>query len=215
MTVRRVILCRHGRTTHNHAGMWQGQLDTELDDTGRVQARQAGEALRRMVGEGDQVVVLTSDLRRASETAAFLAQDLGVAVSLDERLREIDVGRWQGLTRAEIVAAGMGESLDRWLRGEEDVPAGEGERRSEAGQRGSCAVREHVDSLTEGTLVVVSHGAILRATALALLGMPMVGGRWLGALRNCHWAELAPGEPTWRMLAYNVGAEPGAAPSAW
>jgi probable phosphoglycerate mutase len=187
-----------------------------LDDVGREQARTAAGVLAAWLGGRDGVTVVSSDLLRASETAGLLADRLGVEVQLDKRLREIDVGRWQGLSRAAIVAAGMGAELDLWFQDDQDGAAGGAERRGEAGLRGAEAVRERAEVVPDGgVLVVVSHGAILRATALTLLGLGVLRSRWLGVLRNCHWAELTPSTPTWRMLAYNVGVEPGSEPSAW
>ena len=73
MTAARVVLLRHGRTGHNHAGMWQGQLDIPLDDVGRAQAAAAAEGLGRRVAAwveaGETVRLVSSDLSRAYDTA--------------------------------------------------------------------------------------------------------------------------------------------------
>lgn len=211
----RVLLWRHGRTAHNHGRVWQGQLDTELDDVGREQAARAARALAAGLDPGTTRLVC-SDLRRATATAAALAALVGVDPLPDKRLREVDAGRWEGLTHADIVAAGMAAELAAWRRGD-DVPVGvTGERRSEVGRRGAAAVREHVTGVPAGgTLVVAAHGGVLRGATLALLGVD--AGRWtlLEGLGNCHWAELrhrpadvgAPdGGTPWRLVAYNVGA---------
>lgn len=209
MTAARVIAWRHGRTGHNHTGVWQGQLDVPLDEVGLEQAGQGGAALAASLEPGEQVVVVSSDLTRASRTAGALAELLGLEIRLDARLREVYAGAWQGLTRDEIVAAGMGEQLAAWRRGE-DVPVGGGERRSEVSRRGAAAVVEHAAAMDGGTLVVVAHGGLLRGTILTVLGLP--GERWdiLDPIRNAHWAELRPAEPTWRLCAYNVQATPSA-----
>jgi broad specificity phosphatase PhoE len=78
-------------------GRWQGQADIELTDLGYEQARRAAEKL----GMFDAIV--SSDLRRAHLTASIIANGLGVGLlPADERLRETDVGEWQGLTHSQI-----------------------------------------------------------------------------------------------------------------
>ncbi len=218
----RVLLWRHGRTAFNDGKRWQGQLDVELDDEGRGQAARAADVLARRL-EGP-VRLVTSDLRRAIETAAALTALIGVEPLPDKRLREIDAGDWEGLTRDEIRAAGMGADLDAWARGE-DVRIGRtGECRSEVGLRGAAAIAEHVAATLEGgTLVVAAHGGLLRGSILALLGLDPAQWNTFGALGNCHWAELHAGArrvpphpdvppdpsgvlPVWRLLAYNLSA---------
>ena len=211
MTARRVVCWRHGRTAHNHGGVWQGQLDTPLDEVGLQQAVDAAGAIVAGLTLGEPLAIVSSDLVRAGATAAALSTQTGVQVQFDPRLREIDAGRWEGLTRAEIVEAGMDEELAAWLRGD-DVRIGGGERRSEVAARGAAAVREHASAhdIDGGTLVVVAHGGLLRGTILEVLGLP--GQRWdiLGGLGNAHWAELLPGPAGWRLSAYNVRATPTA-----
>jgi len=95
-----LLVARHGETDWNREGRWQGWADPPLNDTGRGQARQLADELR---GTGFDAVY-ASDLRRAFETAEILAAPHGVPVVADGGLREIDVGSWSGLTRAEIEA---------------------------------------------------------------------------------------------------------------
>jgi probable phosphoglycerate mutase len=213
VTAGRVVCWRHGRTGHNHGGIWQGQLDIPLDAVGHAQAREAAAVIATSLTPGEPLAVISSDLVRASVTAAALAALTGADVQLDARLREVNAGRWQGMTRVEIAEAGCVTTSP----GSDDVPVGGGERRSEVARRGAAALREQAAALDGGTLVVVSHGGLLRGAILDVLGLP--GQRWdvLGGLGNAHWAELIPDRPAWRLRAYNVQATPvpnrfGAAP---
>jgi broad specificity phosphatase PhoE len=199
VTAERVIVLRHGRTDHNHTGIWQGQLDVPLDEVGRLQAKTAAQVLREL----EPAAIVSSDLARAWETAEVLAAATGLPVSADPRLREIDVGRWSGRTVEEIVAAGDGEVLAAWRRGV-DVPAGGAERPSELGRRGAAALREHAEALGEGVLLVVAHGALIRTSVLTLLGVQQDRWQGLGGLANCAWAVLAPRQPWWRLLAWGL-----------
>ncbi len=210
MSADRVILWRHGRTSHNHNGVWQGQLDIPLDDVGRAQAADAAAVLAAGLSGAEPVAVASSDLSRARETAAVLAGLLGRPVVEDPRLREIDAGRWQGMSRIEIASTGMADELAAWMRGE-DVRVGGGERRSEAALRCSAAIEDHAAAMPGGTLVVTGHGGVLRGSVVTLLGMPPDRWQVLGVLGNAHWAELSPapgpGDP-WRLLSYNTAATP-------
>ena len=93
-----ILFARHGETDWNRARRYQGHADESLNELGRAQARQLAEELSARTISA----VYSSDLRRASETAEIVAASLGLSVSLDARLREIDVGSWQGICHADL-----------------------------------------------------------------------------------------------------------------
>jgi broad specificity phosphatase PhoE len=93
----RLLLVRHGESTWNADGRWQGHADPPLSDLGRRQAKDAALHL------GQVDLIVASDLQRASETASIIAAELGVGpVEVDEALRERAAGPVTGLTREEI-----------------------------------------------------------------------------------------------------------------
>jgi broad specificity phosphatase PhoE len=174
--VTRLLLLRHGLTTWNAAGRWQGWADAPLTDTGREQARRAAAAL---AGEGFEVIV-ASDLGRARETAEIMAALLGgLPVAIEEGLRERDVGQWSGLTSAEIDARWPGQ-LGDWRAGQLDViPGGEGD----IGERVVAAVGSLVVSHPGRTLLAVTHGGVIRTMERHLgvepAGVGNLAGRWV------------------------------------
>ena len=95
---RRLVVVRHGETLDNASGVWQGHRDSELSPIGVAQAEKAAPALAAY----DPEVVVTSDLLRAAVTAEQIGRATGLPVSVDPRLREVDVGEWQGLTSADV-----------------------------------------------------------------------------------------------------------------
>lgn len=197
MSADRLILWRHGRTSYNQENRWQGHLDVPLDDVGRAQAVATGAALAASFGT-EPVVVASSDLSRASETAAVL----GLPVVLDAGLREVDAGAWQGLLRDEIVAK-WPEELAAWRRGD-DVRPGGGESRTEVAERSAAAIRRLESGLSGGTLVVVGHGAALRSGMTLLLGLPPAAWSTFDVLGNSHWADLRRRRSGWVLRAYNA-----------
>ncbi len=98
MTVKRVIFIRPGETDWNRDLRWQGWVATPLNEHGRQQVERLANYIRNI----GMSALYTSDLRRATETAAILVAKLGYAPILDERLRERDIGDWQGLTPTEM-----------------------------------------------------------------------------------------------------------------
>src|SRR5271166_964356 len=107
MTTRRLVMLRHGQTDFNLGSRMQGQLDTELTDLGRVQAVAAAEALAKR----QPLLIVSSDLRRAYDTAVALGERAGLRVQVDQRLRETHLGDWQGMTHAEIDAKAPGARM--------------------------------------------------------------------------------------------------------
>ena len=200
---RRVVVLRHGETDHNAARIWQGHLDTSLSERGRQQADAVGPAMAAL--SPDRIV--SSDLTRARLTAESVGSACGIPVTLDPRFREIDVGAWQGLTASDVA--------DRWpevqhaLARGEDVRRGDhGESMAEVTERVAAALTEHLAALGPGECLVVStHGASGRTAAAWLLGLDHeLAWRVLGALGNCHWAELVEGRAGWRIQTWNASS---------
>jgi broad specificity phosphatase PhoE len=98
MNVRRIIFFRPGETDWNAMGRWQGWVASPLNEQGRAQTA----ALAKYVRHIGMTALYTSDLRRALQTAEMLAQPLGFAPIPDARLRERNIGAWQGLTLEEM-----------------------------------------------------------------------------------------------------------------
>jgi probable phosphoglycerate mutase len=160
-----LFVARHGQTDWNREHRWQGWADPPLNAAGRNQAAELGESL---ADRGIEVVV-SSDLRRAAETAEIAAARLGLPVELDARLREVDVGEWSGLTSAEVEAR-YPEGYRRRRGGRTGWAEGE--------ELGAMAERV-VSSLLEISarhpgqrVLVVTHGGPVRAT-LAACGVDM------------------------------------------
>lgn len=114
MPAPRILLVRHGESTWNAEGRWQGQADPPLSRRGRAQARAAAAHLPAAAA------VVASDLDRARETADLLVTPHGLAVVIDVDLRERDAGAFSGLTRSEIHDRFPGALPDDPLRRPDD-----------------------------------------------------------------------------------------------
>lgn len=169
--VTRLLLVRHGQSEWNADGRWQGQADPPLSALGEEQAIAAVDQL-------DEIdVVYASDLVRAARTAEILAEQLGVDLVVDARLRERHAGEWQGFTRDEIEAEWPG-----YLAAGDRPPGWESDDRVvvRALEALAAIARAHPD----GVVLLVTHGGIVR-TLERHLGdrddqlLPNLGGRWL------------------------------------
>lgn len=200
--MRRVIVWRHGETEQNAGGVYQGHLDSELSRRGQQQAAAAAAALARR----EPARLLSSDLRRAAATAEALSQASGLTVQTDARWREIDVGQWQGLRHADVVAAHP-EVMDALDRGEDVVRGVDGETVADLQRRTRAAFDDLVATQEQGETVVVStHGLASRALVADVVGLSYRQA-WLSlvGLRNAHWAELVEHRTGWRLEVWNAG----------
>ena len=181
----------------------QGQLDVALDPTGQEQVARAAEVL---AGAGP-AVLLTSDLARARDTAVPLAAATGLVAVLDPRLRELDLGTWQGLTGEQARDAHPVEHA-AWRTGQ-DVRRGGGETYREAGDRAVACLRDHLPAVpTGGTLLAVTHGGTARAALGVLLELPDASWGRLAPLGNACWSVLVEAEWGWRLERHNTGVVP-------
>ena len=216
MRVRRLVMLRHGQTEFNAGSRMQGQLDTELSDLGRDQAVAAAEVLAKR----QPLLIVSSDLRRALDTAVVLGERSGLPVEVDTRLRETHLGDWQGMTHLEVDVAAPGARL-AWRNDATWAPHG-GESRVDVAQRGMPLVAELFADQTEwGTdeperpVVLVAHGGLIAALTAALLKLPVANWPALGGMGNASWVQLS-GHSTedaefddvrWRLDVWNASAQ--------
>lgn len=194
LTVTRLTVWRHGRTTWNAAGRFQGQADPPLDLVGQEQARLAAAYLAIDPPE----LILTSDLVRAASTAAVLSNVTEVPLRVDRRLREVDLGSWQGLTRSEVAQIHP-EQYAQWLAGRPPTGRG-GESRADLDRRVLSALRE----IDVEHALIVTHGGTSRSIIETVLDLPRQTGRWLAVLGNCHWSQLRHLRGGWQLSAHNL-----------
>ena len=160
-TPRPVWLIRHAESEWNALGRWQGQRDPALSERGRGQAEQLAAALRA-AGIG---AIIASDLLRARETAGIVGRAAGVAVEIDPRLRERDLGIWSGLTSVEI-AARWPVDLARLRARDRDLAPGGGESLRALHARVAAFVADLARRSGEGAIAVVTHAGVLRSLGL-------------------------------------------------
>jgi len=166
----RVVMVRHGETEGESSIRFHGVTDVPLSDEGREQAKAAR---AQIPGEGFDLVVASS-LSRARETARIVAP--GHTIRLESDFREIDFGRWEGLTKDEIAAADP-ILYEDWQNGVPGFDFPEGERRADFRQRVERGF-ERVEASGAESVIVVAHKGIVRTIAEKLAGV-----------------ELAPGQP--------------------
>jgi 2,3-bisphosphoglycerate-dependent phosphoglycerate mutase len=163
-------LVRHGETTWNAAGRWQGHADAPLSKLGIAQAHRLA---ARLSGQRFDAVI-SSDLSRAFDTAKIVAAKLEGApnVILEPLWREIDVGELSGITYEESLSRGLHH---RFMPFDQRHPNGESS--ADLAARASTAI-EHLKLEQMGQrVIVVSHGGTIRRALGVILSEP--DARWV------------------------------------
>ena len=186
-----ILLARHGETDWNAERRFQGHADPPLNATGRAQA---AELASRLAGEA-LAAIYSSDLRRASETAAIVGARVGLPVIQERALREVDVGEWSGLTVDEVIErfpdgyARHRDGGDGWT---------EGETHEALSVRIVEAVRAIGAEHASESILIVTHGAALRALLAHVEGISLAEYRRTsapignGSLARIAWEDGAP-----------------------
>lgn len=219
MKTRRLVMLRHGQTDFNLGSRMQGQLDIELSELGRAQAAAAAEVLAKR----QPLLIMSSDLRRAYDTAVVVGERTGLWPRADQRLRETHLGDWQGLTHEQIDSQAPGARL-AWRDDATWAPHG-GESRVDVASRAMPLVAELVAGEPEwGTLdeparpvVLVAHGGLIAALTAALLRLPVENWPVLGGMGNASWTRLSGHSADdadalterirWRLDVWNASAQ--------
>jgi 2,3-bisphosphoglycerate-dependent phosphoglycerate mutase len=187
MEATRIIAVRHGETSWNVDARIQGQLDIQLNDTGRWQARRVGHAL-----SGEQLAAIySSDLGRAHETARAIGDAAGIAVVAHPGLRERRFGLFEGKTFDEIHQTWPEEAQNWKKRIPEWAPPEGGETLLQLRERVIRTVSDLASRHTGDQIAVVAHGGVLDALYRIATGQAVNSPRtWQlpnGAINRLLW----------------------------
>jgi broad specificity phosphatase PhoE len=165
-----LMLVRHGQSTWNAEGRWQGQADPPLTDFGRKQAKTASKKI------GQIHAIVSSSQIRALETATVFSTAIGVEpVVTHDGLVERNAGEWSGLTKTEI-----DEQYPGYLEDNKRPPSYESD--DSLLQRTSAAMTEIVVAYPGAEILVASHGGVIKTFVESLgtdpLRVPNLGG-WM------------------------------------
>lgn len=193
-----VYLVRHGETQWNAQRRIQGQSDSALTEKGERQAEQVAERVKTL----GITHVIASDLGRTRRTAEIIAQACGVDVTLDARLRELDMGV---LERRNLDT--LSEEEESWRRqlvnGTADGRIPEGESMLEMSERMHAALNACLDLPVGSRPLLVSHGMALGCLVSTILGLPAWAERRL-RLRNCSISRVDHQQSPWLASGWVV-----------
>ena len=174
-----LLIVRHAETEWNAVGRIQGHTDIGLSEKGAEQARSLGSRLAGLSIDA----AYSSDLKRTSETAKIALGGRDIVLNETPMLREYHKGAFEGLTLPEIKAQ-FPEEYPRYLEKNLDYAPKGGESTREVSARMAQIIGQiKADHLNE-TVLLVSHGGVLRAAMVSLLGMPLEGN-WSFVFGNC------------------------------
>ena len=202
----RVVLWRHGQTDWNVANRFQGHSDIPLNKVGQYQAVEAAKVLAALRPNR----IISSDLIRAQQTAAPLAQLTDIKVEINPGIRETDGGLWEGKLASENRAS-HGELFASWYEGG-DEPAGvTGERRSDVAKRAVSVIEKETENFS-GTIIFVTHGGTVRSVLGSILKLPIPQWGVIGGLSNACWSVLELTKhhtgSKWYLAEHNAGSLP-------
>ena len=166
--MKRLFLTRHGESEWNVLKKIQGQQNVALTDWGRSQARLIGE---RLIDERIHSI-FSSDLDRAYDTARIIADILNIDVHPMPELREINFGKWEGVSYEDMNTISSEEILT-WRKTPEKLNVDGAETLKELQTRAMSAVDKIMDTSDRADILLVSHSATLKTIILKLLDMKL------------------------------------------
>ncbi len=162
-----IWLARHGETTWNLAGRYQGRMESALSGLGVAQGFALAEYFAGRIAGGERVPtrILSSPLLRCKATALFTGQRLGLGVEVDERLTEIAHGTWEGRYRDEL-ARDDPERYRAWREDPAHVSFDGGESLTDVLWRWRAVAADLASRADD--MLVVTHDAVVRCALVDL-----------------------------------------------
>jgi probable phosphoglycerate mutase len=167
VSITKIFLIRHGETLWNSEQRIQGHIDSQLNPTGFAQAQ----ALAQRLQSQNFAALYSSDLARAYQTAQCLAQTTGLSIEIDQRLRERNLGCFQGLTHSEVQQQ-FPQEYHRYKTFDPDYIIPNGESFRQFRQRCINCLEELVQKHLGEHILVVSHGGVLVSAFKHILNLP-------------------------------------------
>lgn len=188
----RIILIRHGETTWNIEGRYQGQEDTPLSPRGLEQGKLLAQGLKNVPLD----VCISSPLQRSYQTCKFCADLHKLPVATDERLTEINHGDWEGVLAPDIAKAYPVE-FEQWHTAPHlvQMPGEGGETLDDVRRRVRAAFDEYARKYEGKTVLVAAHDAVNKAIICDLLGLGME-----------HFWQIKQDNTCINVMEYNEGA---------
>lgn len=197
MGITRILLVRHGETTWNQQGRYQGQVDTPLSERGWAQGRQLAKALSAVKLDA----CYASPLSRAFNTAKLCAELHDLTVTTDDRLLEIAHGDWEGML-ADEVEQKWPELLCKWRTTVVDAPMPGGEAIDEVADRSMEAFNDIARDNEGGTVLVAAHDAVNKAVVCRVMGTDL-SHFWQVKQDNTCINVLEWQNGVWRLVLLN------------
>ncbi|MFJ5232298.1 bifunctional RNase H/acid phosphatase [Kitasatospora sp. NPDC088391] len=195
-----LALLRHGETPLTPLKRFSGSTGTDpgLSEKGVWQAERAAEAL---ASRGTVQAVVSSPMLRTRQTAEAVARRLGLEVRIEEGLRELDFGAWEGLTYAEVMERHP-EDLNAFLASAKAKPTGSAESLTGLAQRVGQARDRIIARYPGRTVLVVSHVSPIKSLVRLALGAPpdAVHRMELSAASLCAVQYYNDGNASLRLL---------------
>jgi probable phosphoglycerate mutase len=189
-------LIRHGETNWNAEGRIQGQSDSRLNETGRSQARE----LREQLWLADFDGFYCSSSRRARETMEILLNDQTAAVRYMDALREISLGPWEKQTQTDVISQ-YPQAFEDFRKAPDRFCLPGAETFDDVRKRGVAAVRQIVSQHPGRSIMVVSHGAIIKTILCHYAHRPLRQLWDPPSLHNCaHSIVAVDGDGRGRVL---------------
>ena len=194
----KIILIRHGETTWNIEGRYQGQEDTPLSERGLRQGHLLAEALQHIPIN----VCISSPLQRSYQTCKFCADLHNLSVTTDGRLTEINHGSWEGVLAGDI-AKRYPVEFAQWHSQPQlvQMPDG-GESLEDVRRRARAAFDDYAAKYVDKTILVAAHDAVNKAIICDLLGLDM-SHFWQIKQDNTCINVLEYNEGSWRLVLLN------------
>lgn len=163
-----IMLIRHGETEWNILGKFQGSTDIPLSNEGIRQAFMLKERLK-----SDFDYIFSSPLKRAYETAKILCDESGKQVSIAEEIREINFGKWEGLT-VKGIAEKYPDIFNQWRNDKREGKFCGGDMSTlNASIRAKNCIMEIANKHKGKKIVIVAHGGIIKAGLIGIFEWDM------------------------------------------
>lgn len=195
------LFIRHGHSEANRDNVFGGQIDAPLTETGWAQARKVAAFVKETYRPD---AVYASDLSRAKETAEAVAAPFGLPVAIDERLREIFGGVWEGMTFAAI-EKDYPAQFALWQHDQSRVQCPEGENYADVQKRALCALADIAGKHPGQVVVIVTHRCLLRTLTCAWEERPLSELNDCAWLSNCSVSEV--GYENGKLFPVKIGQD--------